>query len=71
MRQETEQGSNKMLYRYIGLTTQILVAIGVGVFIGYRVDKWLSFSIPLLVWVLPLVIIVLIVWQIIKDTSKK
>lgn len=62
---------NNLLYKYIGLTTQIMTALLVGVFVGWKTDKWLSFSIPVFVVVLPLLIIVAIIWQIIKDTSNK
>jgi chromate transport protein ChrA len=50
---------------------QFLISIGLAVFIGMKVDKWLHMSMPLLVWLLPLVVIVAIIIKIIKDTSKK
>lgn len=63
--------NNRIAYKYIGLTTQIMVALLVGVYIGYKIDHWLSFSAPVFVLLLPLLIIIAIIWQIIKDTSKK
>ena len=66
-----KEKGNHLLYKYIGLTSQIMIALLIGVFIGWKTDSWLSFSIPLFVVVLPLLIIVAIIWQIIKDTSKK
>ncbi|HEY8659345.1 MAG TPA: AtpZ/AtpI family protein [Hanamia sp.] len=63
--------SNKQLMRYAGLAMQFLVSIGLGIFIGLKVDEWLHFSFPLLVWLLPLLIIIGIIVKIIKDTSKK
>jgi Mn2+/Fe2+ NRAMP family transporter len=50
---------------------QFLVSISVGIFIGIKVDEWLNFSFPLLVWLLPLLIIAGLILKIIKDTSKK
>ncbi|MEO8860665.1 MAG: hypothetical protein ABI358_04535 [Ginsengibacter sp.] len=50
---------------------QFLAGIGIGVFIGLKADKWLNFSIPLLVWLLPLLILCGIIYKIIKDTSAK
>jgi len=50
---------------------QILVSLALGVFIGMKADKKLGFSTPLLVWILPLIIIVVMIYQVIKDTSKK
>ena len=63
--------SNKQLMRYAGLAMQFLVSIGLGIFIGLKVDEWLHFSFLLLVWLLPLLIIIGIIVKIIKDTSKK
>jgi hypothetical protein len=65
-----EEG-NKQLARYAGLAMQFLVSIGLGVFIGLKVDKWLRLSVPLLVWLLPLLIIAGIFFNIWKETSKK
>jgi F0F1-type ATP synthase assembly protein I len=61
----------KLLQRYAGLATQFLVSIGLGVFIGLKADKWFHLSFPLLVWLLPLLIIVGLLFNILKETSKK
>ncbi len=63
--------SKNTLLKYAGLATQILVSIGIGVFIGIKLDKWFKFSVPLMVWILPLVIITGVLILVIKDTSKK
>lgn len=65
-----EEG-NKLLWRYAGLGTEMLVGIGIGVFAGIKLDKWMKFSTPLFVWLLPLLIIIAMTIKIIKDTSKK
>jgi len=65
-----EEG-NKQLMRYAGLAMQFLISIGLGVFIGLKADKWLKISFPLLVWLLPLLIIVGLLYNILKETSKK
>jgi len=57
--------------RYAGLGSQILVSLGLGVFAGYKIDKWLKISFPLLVWLLPLVILCMMIVKLIKETSKK
>jgi len=62
---------NKQLQRYAGLAMQFLVSIGLGVFIGLKADKWLHLSFPLLVWLLPLLIIGGMFFNILKETSKK
>ena len=62
--------SNRQLMRYAGLGAQFLLAIALGVFMGLKVDEWLKFSFPLLVWLLPLLIIIGMLIKIIKDTDK-
>jgi membrane protein DedA with SNARE-associated domain len=69
--QKPSPGNNKILLKYAGLTMQVMVALSLGVFIGVKIDKWLALRTPILVWVLPLLIITAMMWQIIKDTSKK
>ncbi|GEO07577.1 AtpZ/AtpI family protein [Segetibacter aerophilus] len=68
---EPNKGNNKLLMKYLGLATQLMISLALAVFIGLKLDKWLSFSTPLLVWILPLLVLVGMIWQIIKDTSKK
>jgi hypothetical protein len=69
--QKPSQNNNRLLLKYAGLTMQILVGLAIAVFIGMKADKWLSFPMPLLVWVLPLIVIIAMIYQVIKDTSKK
>ena len=61
--------SNRDLIRYAGLGTQILVALGLAVFAGLKGDKWLHTS-PLLVCILPLLILFVIFYKLIKETAK-
>jgi len=51
--------------------TQIFVALGLAVFIGLKVDKWLKISAPLLVLVLPVIVLAGIIYKIVKETSKQ
>ena len=57
--------------RYASLGTQIFVSLGIAVFIGYKADDWLHTPIPLLVWILPLVVLSMMIYKLIKDTSKR
>lgn len=50
---------------------QLMLALALMVFLGLKSDKWLSFKYPLLVWILPLLVILVAIYQAIKDTSKK
>jgi hypothetical protein len=62
---------NKLLWKYAGLATQFVVAIGLAVYGGLWFDKWMKIKIPLAVWVLPLLVIVAVIIKIIKDTAQK
>jgi len=53
------------------MATQFLVSIGLAVFIGYKADKWLHISFPVLVWTLPLLVIIAMTYKVIKETSGK
>jgi hypothetical protein len=69
MQKQTDPGND--LLHYAGLGGQILVALGIAVFAGYQADKWLKISFPLLVWALPLIVVSMMIYKLIKDTSKK
>lgn len=56
--------------RYAGLSAQLLVAIGLAVFIGYKVDHWLNFF-PLFTSALPLLVLGAIFYKLVRDTSGK
>ena len=63
--------NNSELMQYAGLATQLLAALGLAVFIGYKGDEWLHLRLPLLVWLLPFVVLCLLIFKLIKETSKK
>jgi hypothetical protein len=67
---QQKQHSSNDLMRYAGLGGQIFAALGIAVFAGYKVDGWLHTSIPLLVWLLPLAVLSMMIYSMIKDTSK-
>ena len=62
---------NADLMRYAGWGTQLFVSLALAVFVGMKIDKWANFSVPLLVWILPFFILVVMIYQLVKDTSKK
>ena len=68
---KTRKETNRELMQYAGMGAQFLVSIGIGIFIGLKLDNWLNFSFPLLVWLTPLLIIIGLTIKIVKDTSKK
>ncbi len=63
--------SNNQLWQYAGIGGQLLVSLGIGVFIGLKADEWLRFTFPVFVWVLPLLILIAMIARLIKATSKR
>jgi F0F1-type ATP synthase assembly protein I len=61
--------NRRFFMRYAALATQLLVAIGLSVFIGIIADKWLH-TLPLLACVLPLLTLAGIFYKLMKETSK-
>jgi len=41
------------------------------VLLGIKADKWLKVSFPILSWCLPLLVIVVLIIKLIKDSSRK
>lgn len=73
MNREPLQKPNKTstdLMRYIGWGTQMFVLLALALFGGSKIDRWAGFSTPLLVWILPFLVVVVMTYQLIKDTSK-
>ncbi|RYZ28560.1 MAG: hypothetical protein EOO10_09115 [Chitinophagaceae bacterium] len=69
MQKQNNAGNDVM--RYAGLGAQILVSLGLAVFAGYHADRWIDISFPLLVWVLPLLVVSMMIYKLIKETSNK
>ena len=63
--------NNQLLWKYAGLTTQLLIGIGIFVFAGNKIDGYFKWKTPIAVWVLPLVFILAIIIKIVIETSKK
>ncbi|MBB1283700.1 AtpZ/AtpI family protein [Flavisolibacter sp. BT320] len=66
-----QNNSSNDLLRYAGLGAQILVSIGIAVFVGLKADRWLNISFPLLVWLLPLLVVSAMIYKLIKETGTK
>jgi hypothetical protein len=60
--------SNKDLLRYAGLGTQMLVSIGIAVFIGVKADQWLH-TLPLFSCALPLLVLITIFYKLMRQTK--
>ncbi len=67
-----ENKDNKnLLLQYAGLGTQLAVSLAASLYLGFWIDKKLGFSTPLLIWILPLIVLIVILTKLIKDTSSK
>lgn len=71
MKETNRESNNKILLRYAGMGAQILVSLGLAVFIGLKLDAWINTSFPILVWLLPLLVIIGMIIKTIKDTSRQ
>jgi len=69
--QQRQRSTQTDLLKYAGLGSQILVSLGIAVFAGYKLDKWLKIPLPLLVWLLPLIVLIGMIYKLIKETSGK
>jgi F0F1-type ATP synthase assembly protein I len=57
--------------RYLGLASQLMVALALSVWAGIVIDKRLGNSMPLLVWILPLLIIAVTIFKLVKETGNQ
>ncbi|MBC7587574.1 MAG: hypothetical protein H7178_04365 [Chitinophagaceae bacterium] len=65
------QSNKKLLYQYAGFAIQLLVALGIATYAGLWIDKKLKLTIPLLIWMLPLLVLIMMILKTVKDTNKK
>ena len=61
----------KELLRYAGFSSEVVASVGVSVFVGMKADKWLKLSFPILSWALPLLVIVVLLVNLIRQGSRK
>ncbi|AWO00599.1 ATPase F0F1 [Chitinophaga alhagiae] len=61
---------NNQLWRYAGLAFQMMAAIGIALWGGYKLDQWTGMPFPLFMIIFSLLALALLLWQIVKDTGK-
>jgi hypothetical protein len=61
----------RQLLQYAGVSTQVVVSVGLSVFVGVKADKWLKVSFPILSWALPLLVIVVLLVSLVRAGSSK
>jgi hypothetical protein len=59
-----------MLWRYAGLGMQLFVSLAVALIIGWRADLLLQTGVPLFILLLPVAVLILMIYRIVKETSK-
>jgi hypothetical protein len=63
--------SNRLIWQYAGLATQLLVTLGAALYFGSWLDKKIGWKLSFLVWFLPLIVLIVTMFKLIKDTSNK
>jgi len=58
----------KDIRRYAALGTEMLVSIGIAVFVGFKADQWLH-TLPLFSCVLPLLVLIAFFYKLIRETG--
>lgn len=71
MNSKMERKNDNQMWKYAGMVMQFFVSIGIAVFVGLQADKWMSASIPVFSWILPLLVIIGIIIQVMRDTTRK
>lgn len=69
-RHQNVDTGKKLLLKYAGLGSQIIVALGLAVMAGFYLDQWINIGFPLFVWAAPVCALLGILIKIVKDTSK-
>jgi hypothetical protein len=62
---------NNDLLKYAGMATQFLATLGVAIFMGYKIDRYLQWKFPLLTLLLPIIALTSLLYKIYIDSSKK
>jgi hypothetical protein len=62
---------NQLLWQYAGLATQLLVGLGLMLWLGGWLDGYFGWNGPYLVWILPLLLLIGVLIKVLRDTSKR
>ena len=72
MTEEKKNYSNRdLLIKYSSLGAQLFAGLIVAVFAGKWLDKKIALSFPLCIWLFPLLVILGMIFNAVRDTSKK
>lgn len=67
---QEKPGSNPLL-QYAGLAAQLAAGLLLTVYLGKWIDTKTGLTIPILIWLLPLLFLIGVLIKVVKDTSKK
>jgi hypothetical protein len=68
---KSPQDNRKELLQYAGWSAEVCASVGLSIFIGIKLDKWLGVSAPVFAWALPLLVIVALIVKLIKLSGKR
>jgi hypothetical protein len=71
MASEKKPDDKKNYMRYASMGTQMMLTIGLGVFAGVKLDKWLGLKFPIFTVVLSLASVFAAIYLAVKDLLKK
>lgn len=63
--------NNQLVWQYAGLATQLLVGLGLMLWVGGKLDGYFGWESPYLVWILPLLLLLGVLIKVMRDTSKR
>lgn len=66
----SSNNKNKDFMRYAGLGSQMMATLGVMTWLGWYLDKKTSWNFPLFIIILPLIGLIIALWQLIKAFNK-
>ena len=68
---DNPDNSQKSLMQYAGYAGQLAVGLLLAVYAGMWIDKQIAIQIPIFIWLLPLLLLIVMLIKVVKDTSKK
>jgi hypothetical protein len=66
----TEPRKYNSTMRYVGLGSQMMAALLVAVWGGWKLDKIIGWKFPVLLLLLPLLALIVTLWKLIKEFNK-
>jgi F0F1-type ATP synthase assembly protein I len=70
MANRQQKQSNSLLWQYMGMAMQMMIAIGIFTYAGYQLDHYLTYHACFII-VFPILVIVVLLFKVIRDTNIK